>query len=505
MNSSLLFSDDRRSRGSCPFAQPSCSFIRISLGVMACVALVGLGDSAGATPLLDQNIPNTYPHLMGGDDSGFGDARNEWQQIVTAGLTGQLTGLKLYSSGTAEVRIGLGSPFYSGPWAADIPSAPLNAPVDGKIIDLSPYKIFMSAGTTFVVDVIPSSPEIYPLGGDPRPWLYPGGGLWHQWINRSDKNPWSATLSPDQSSGALALQTFVDGVALKDIIQDVVAKPEGHGIRATFSTKPGYTLDQAAKLGEFDHFNWLSLVTDATYLDKCVAAGRPEDCKALMKQDGNLPITDPSQTFFDPVKGGFQYQVDEANKKSVFKHTFPVQDDLDYYLDEKFTPEGLFAGDPALTALGTHTTTNTLTFEDYPCTPFGEHIDYLTVLSGVKRGGGSVALGALGVTTDTVFRWRYTNLSPDLDLCHGYVSLLDNLDPSLVSSGFSTLLGFVGLDDLTPGERLALQRAGMEFPSSVSEPSVLVMLSTYAAMLLAMDARLRRRRLEQDRTHGTPV
>jgi len=169
--------------------------------VAAFVLGPGFFADSSAAPVLDQENPNSIPHLLCGDSPAFLGFRCEWQQAVTAGLTGQLTGVRLYSTGTAQVRIGLGSPFYSGPWAADI----IAAPIDGTIIDLTPYNIVMAAGSTFVIDVMASPSDIdYPIGGTSTPPQYSGGDLWFTFLPGTPLN--HTALGGQQ----LAFQTFVD-------------------------------------------------------------------------------------------------------------------------------------------------------------------------------------------------------------------------------------------------------------------------------------------------------
>ena len=119
-------------------------FSRIAQSAALSVAtLFFVATNAHAVAVIDQQ--NNAPLNV-----GYCTGACEWQQAITAGLTGQLTGVTLYGSGVGQVRIGLGSGFYSGPWAADITGAAVN----GSIIDLSSYNIFVNAGDTFVIDVL---------------------------------------------------------------------------------------------------------------------------------------------------------------------------------------------------------------------------------------------------------------------------------------------------------------------------------------------------------------
>jgi len=105
-------------------------------------ASVFIHGVALATPVIDQN--NSSPLNVGYCTVGC-----EWQQEITAGLTGQLTNLQLFGGGMTQVRIANGNGFYNGPWAVDV-NAQLN---DTSMIDLSAFDIFVTTGQKFVVDV----------------------------------------------------------------------------------------------------------------------------------------------------------------------------------------------------------------------------------------------------------------------------------------------------------------------------------------------------------------
>jgi len=135
---------------------------KLKLFVAAVVAAFFSGAVAQAAPVLDQQALPFGGSLL---------ESLEWQQQVTAGVTGQLTGVTLYGAGTdLTVRVNPGSAFQSGPFAF-VGTAHL-AP-GGTFIDLSSANIQLTAGQTFVIDTIAGSNGNISLAAAP----YAGGHL----------------------------------------------------------------------------------------------------------------------------------------------------------------------------------------------------------------------------------------------------------------------------------------------------------------------------------------
>jgi len=73
-----------------------------------------------------------------------------WQQEVTSGMAGRLTGITLYGLGTtALVRVAEGSGFHTGPFAF---SQTVTLASGGTFIDTSAANIMLDAGEQFVID-----------------------------------------------------------------------------------------------------------------------------------------------------------------------------------------------------------------------------------------------------------------------------------------------------------------------------------------------------------------
>lgn len=127
---------------------------------------LGFVVSAHANSILDQsNLPNNL---------GLNDGL-EWQQQITVGIGGTLSGITLYTgSGTDTdlVRIGVGSAPYTGSWAFQT-TVGINA--GGTFIDTSSANIALSPGNFFVIDVS-GGPGCCNLAGSTSP--YSGGDLY---------------------------------------------------------------------------------------------------------------------------------------------------------------------------------------------------------------------------------------------------------------------------------------------------------------------------------------
>jgi hypothetical protein len=122
--------------------------------------------SAHANSILDQDNP---PDTVGLND------QLEWQQQVTVGLGGILSGITLYTQSgtdTDTVRIGVGSAPFTGNWAFET-TVGINA--GGTFIDTSSANIALNPGEFFVIDVS-GGPGCCNLAGSVTP--YPGGDLY---------------------------------------------------------------------------------------------------------------------------------------------------------------------------------------------------------------------------------------------------------------------------------------------------------------------------------------
>jgi PEP-CTERM motif len=105
---------------------------------------LGFVVSAQANSILDQN----NPPLNVGLNDGL-----EWQQQITVGLGGILSGITLYTqSGTDTdlVRIGVGSAPFTGAWAFQT-TVGINA--GGTFIDTSSANIALNPNDFFTIDV----------------------------------------------------------------------------------------------------------------------------------------------------------------------------------------------------------------------------------------------------------------------------------------------------------------------------------------------------------------
>jgi hypothetical protein len=128
---------------------------------------LGFVVSAHANSILDQN---NQPFGNLGLNDGL-----EWQQQVTVGLGGILSGITLYTeSGTDvdTVKIGVGPGFFNGQYSFTT-TVGINA--GGTFIDTSSANIALNPGDFFVID-ISGGPGCCNLAGSTVP--YSGGDLY---------------------------------------------------------------------------------------------------------------------------------------------------------------------------------------------------------------------------------------------------------------------------------------------------------------------------------------
>ena len=95
-----------------------------------------------------------------------------WQQEVTAGVDGRLSGISLWGSGVAHVRIAEGDGFTTGPFVFS-QVVDFGSSTTRLFIDTFAAGIILSAGDTFVID-LPGSTGAWVGTGTP----YAGGDLW---------------------------------------------------------------------------------------------------------------------------------------------------------------------------------------------------------------------------------------------------------------------------------------------------------------------------------------
>ncbi|MEW5684670.1 MAG: PEPxxWA-CTERM sorting domain-containing protein [Pseudomonadota bacterium] len=154
--------------------------------IIAAVVMLVSG-AARAAPVLDQQAAPFGGYLYEGLN---------WQQTVTAGVAGQLSGLTLYGAGTnVTVRVSPGQGFYAGPFAY---SQNVQLASGGTFIDLSAAGIQLAAGDRFVIDLINGSGGNIARAAGP----YAGGHLFAKFGVPVD---YSACCE-----STLAFQTFMD-------------------------------------------------------------------------------------------------------------------------------------------------------------------------------------------------------------------------------------------------------------------------------------------------------
>ena len=159
-----------------------------------CAAL--FATSASATPVLDR-----YNAVTADAAAPLCSGSCNWQQSIVAGRSGQLTGITLYGMGTGELRIGFGEDFITGPWLADVQLANVN----GTVIDLRSYNIFVTAGQTFVADVNNVSDSIFATDNKFGDKL---------WFSNAD---WGLEGIAYDPALALAYTTYIDSGTAADV------------------------------------------------------------------------------------------------------------------------------------------------------------------------------------------------------------------------------------------------------------------------------------------------
>jgi len=154
------------------------------------MAVAAWGGAAWATPVLDQN--NTAG--MGGRLCASSIC--EMQQQVTAGITGRLTDVTLYGSGTIDLRIALGNAFSTGPFVYN-----QIVTVNSSPIDVSAANITVTAGSRFVIDFLNVANDDMPLSTV----TYPGGDFYLKNLFDSELENLTTLFG-----WSLPFQTFVD-------------------------------------------------------------------------------------------------------------------------------------------------------------------------------------------------------------------------------------------------------------------------------------------------------
>jgi len=176
-------------------------------------------------------------------------------------------------------------------------------------------------------------------------------------------------------------------------------------LTASFVPNAKMTLVDAARLGGYDHFNFISMVIEYTTIGSNGKRVRISlaDCAGsaydlIKNQNGDCPFNKDRKkplVFFDPIYGGYKYQTD------AFGKPFPVRDSLPWYLDEVYANNGS-KGPP--TQLQQSTEDANLKFSDQPGSgaEFVDEVTFLTALVGVK----SNKTGDLLLADGTMYQWK---------------------------------------------------------------------------------------------------
>jgi len=170
------------------------NLILVATVTAALIATTGLGHAS----TLDQN--NAF-------GNGNANGSFEWQQQVTAGLSGQLAGITLYDiyGETATVSIGIGDAFTNSFVFSE--SVSLNGGSSGwnpgsTFIDTSAANIILTAGERFVID---ESGASLPYSIDFANSSYTGGDLYTKLGANSPVD-----FDTVHGNGSLPFQTYMD-------------------------------------------------------------------------------------------------------------------------------------------------------------------------------------------------------------------------------------------------------------------------------------------------------
>ncbi len=245
------------------------------------------------------------------------------------------------------------------------------------------------------------------------------------------KNSVSLDMS-NTGGGNVFFDLALQPATFQDIIAGAVHTDFSHSPTMEAFFKPNFllSLDDAAALGGFTHFQWLQVVTQTPY-----------------------PLGAAKAPYPDPPLGGQPLQ---------------WADNLRFYWDES-APTGPVAGWHPGYLLKSNETTDTLLFSDLAQKPFkpGEQQDFLTSLVGVKPDGKPEFLDQ--------FTWS-TNFNPITG--HGGVFPSDrNLDlPTEGTGGIFNVKEHVTIDELSPSiKHLLIELGATNIPRDVPEPNTLLL------------------------------
>lgn len=173
---------------------------RLASAVAGSLILASAAGAAHAVAVLDQsNLPTNLRYTD----------TDEWQQEVTAGVSGELDGIELYGGDVSNlVRIAVGDAFQTGPFDF---SQTVHLTATGLYIDTSAAHITLSAGDTFVIDVSGGTTCCFLKGSTAT---YAGGDLYDKGGNFPPLD-WTTSIG-----GSLAFQTF-----MAPAVTDAVPEP----------------------------------------------------------------------------------------------------------------------------------------------------------------------------------------------------------------------------------------------------------------------------------------
>jgi hypothetical protein len=239
--------------------------------------------------------------------------------------------------------------------------------------------------------------------------------------------------------------------ALKGGISAAVISKE-RMIDFSFTPGCGLSLKQAAKLGGYDHFNWLQEAS-STVVDKCNETGNLTPCHLLEDRFEKIPS---GPLILDSPKGGFRYQAIKrlGLPRLLDRALFPAEDDLPWYLDYEFDTNYRLASNPDETQFEQYTNDGKLSFNDKPCSPAGD-VKFKTRLAGVRAdGSGEIIL------IDELKLGLEWNLHSDAAFaCGGHV-YLGSYDDDFLDGGKIDVVGFLD-NNLTTDEQVLFGQIGV--------------------------------------------